>query len=81
MRDSARGDTVTTWGRVPVQKARAGGCALKQERVPCLGCSDVSESGVRKRLLTKLRVHHGLLVLANMIEGHHEGVFYAACGR
>ena len=23
-------DTVTTWGRVPVQKARAGGCALKQ---------------------------------------------------
>ena len=30
------GDTVTTWGRVPVQKARAGGCALKQERVPCL---------------------------------------------
>ena len=73
------GDTVTTWGRVPVQKARAGGCALKQERVPGLGCSDVSvvcASG----LLTKLRVHHGLLV-ANMVEGHHEGVLHAACGR
>ena len=28
----------------------------------------------------KLRVHHGLLV-ANMVEGHHEGVLHAACGR
>ena len=28
---------------------------------------------MRKRLLTKLRVHHGLQV-ANMVEGHHEGV-------
>ena len=37
-------------------------------------------SGVRKRLLTKLRVHHGLLV-ANMVEDHHEGVLHAACGR
>jgi hypothetical protein len=27
----------TTWGRVPVQKARSGGRALKQERVPRLG--------------------------------------------
>ena len=27
-------------------------------------------SGAHKRLLTKLRVHHGLLV-ANMVEGHH----------
>ena len=35
-------DTVTTWGRVPAQKARAGGCALKQESDPRLGCSDVS---------------------------------------
>ena len=35
---------------------------------------------MRKRLLTKLRVHHGLLV-DNMVEGHHEGVLYAACGR
>ena len=69
----------TTWGRVPVQIARSGGCARKQERVPCLGCSDVSVR-MRKRLLTKLRVHHGLLV-ANMVEGHHEGVLHAACGR
>ena len=37
-------------------------------------------SGARKRLLTKLRVHHGLLV-ANMVEDHHEGVLHAACGR
>ena len=37
-------------------------------------------SGARKRLLTKLHVHHGLLV-ANMVEGHHEGVLYAGCGR
>jgi hypothetical protein len=36
-------------------------------------------SGARKRLLTKLRVHHGLPV-ANMVEGHHEGVLHAACG-
>ena len=32
----------TTWGRVPVQKARSGGRALKQERVPRLGSSDVA---------------------------------------
>ena len=74
------GDTPTTWGRVPVQKARSGGCALKQECVPCLGCSGVSVHGARKRLLTKLRVHHGLLV-ANIVEDHHEGVLHAACGR
>ena len=30
--------------------------------------------------MTKLRVHHGLLV-ANMVEDHHEGVLHAACGR
>ena len=28
----------------------------------------------------KLRVHHGLLV-ANMVEDHHEGVLHAACSR
>ena len=39
-----------------------------------------SYSGAHKKLLTKLRVHHGLLV-ANMVEGHHEGVLHAACGR
>ena len=32
----------TTWGRVPVQKARSGGCALKQESDPRLGSSDVA---------------------------------------
>jgi hypothetical protein len=32
---------------------------------------------MRKRLLTKLRVH----LVANMVEGHHEGVLHAACGR
>jgi hypothetical protein len=36
------GDTPTTRGRVPVQKARSGGRALKQESVPGLGSSDVS---------------------------------------
>ena len=45
------------------------------ERVPELRSSDVSLSGVRKRLLTKLRVHHGLLV-SNMVEGHHDGVCF-----
>ena len=65
----------TTLGRVRAASARAGGRALKQERVPHPGCSDVS----RTRLLTKLRVHDGLLV-ANIVEGHHEGVLYAACG-
>ena len=35
-------NTVTTWGRVPAQKARAGGCALKQESDPHLGSSDVA---------------------------------------
>ena len=39
-----------------------------------------SQWSMRKRLMTKLRVHHGLLV-ANMVEGHHEGVVHAACGR
>ena len=32
----------TTWGRVPVQKARSGGRALKQERVPGFSSGDVS---------------------------------------
>jgi hypothetical protein len=78
------GDTPTTRGRVPVLKARSGGRALKQESVPGLGSSDVS-SVVRARYaqeaaLTKLRVHHGLIV-ANMVEDHHEGVLHAACGR
>ena len=36
------GDTPTTRGRVPVQKARSGGCALKQESDPHLGSSDVA---------------------------------------
>jgi hypothetical protein len=36
------------------------------------------DSGARKRLLTKLRVHDGLLV-ANMVEDHHEGVLHP-CG-
>ena len=36
------GDTPTTRGRVPVQKARSGGQALKQESVPHLGYGDVS---------------------------------------
>ena len=31
-------------------------------------------------MLTKLRVHHDLLV-ANIVEGHHEGILNAACGR
>ena len=64
----------------PRQEARPQ--ALKQESVPNLGSSDdVSvDSGARKRLLTKLPVHDGLLV-ANMVEDHHEGVLHAACGR
>ena len=70
------GDTVTTWGRVPVQKARAGGCALKQGRVPHPGCSDVSVVRAEEAAVTKLRVHDGLLV-ANMVKGHHEGVLHA----
>jgi hypothetical protein len=75
------GDTPTTRGRVPVQKSRSGGRALKQESVPGLGSSDVSVvRALHKRLLTKLRVHHGLLVV-NMVENHHEGVLHAACGR
>ena len=74
------GDTVTARGRVPVQKARSGGRALKQERVPELRSSDVSVVRARAEVMTKLRVHHGLLV-ANMVEDHHEGVLHAACGR
>ena len=31
-------------------------------------------------MLTKLRVCHGLPI-ANIVEGHHEGVLHAACGR
>ena len=31
----------TTWGLVPVQKARSGGRALKQKSVPHLGYGDV----------------------------------------
>ena len=70
----------TTWGRVIAASASEAGRALKQERVPRLGSSDVSVWCAQKRLLTKLRVHHGLPV-ANIVEGHHEGVLHAACGR
>ena len=31
-------------------------------------------------MVTNLRVHHDLLV-ADIVEGHHEGVLHAACGR
>ena len=34
----------------------------------------------RWRLLTKLRVHHGLFI-ATIVEGRHEGVLHASCGR
>ena len=37
-------------------------------------------SGTRKRVLANLRVRHGHPV-ANIVEGHHEGAFHAACGR
>ena len=37
-------------------------------------------SGTRTRVLVNLRVHHDLLV-ANIVEDHHEGVLHAACGR
>ena len=37
-------------------------------------------AGARKRVATNLRVHHGPLV-ANIVEGHHEGVLHAACDR
>ena len=37
-------------------------------------------SGTRKRVLAKLRVHHGLLI-ASIVEDYHEGVLHAACGR
>ena len=34
--------THATLGRATVKSARSGGCALKQESEPCLGCSDVA---------------------------------------
>ena len=75
------GRTQATSGCAAVAVTRSGGRALKQERVPHPGSSDVSVvPGARKRLLTKLRVHDGLMV-ANMVEDHHEGVLHAACGR
>jgi hypothetical protein len=76
------GRTHATSGCAAVQKSRSGGRALKQESVPHLGSGDVSVvyQWCGKRMLTKLRVHHGLLV-ANMVEYHHEGVLHAACGR
>ena len=78
------GDTPTTRGRFPVQKARSGG-RLKQERVPALRSGDVSVVRARGCRLgagagQAGRVHHDLLV-ANIVEDHHEGVLLAACGR
>ena len=73
----------TTLGSVRAASARSGGRALKQERFPELRSSDVIVVRARGslRLLTKLRVHHGLLVANMQVEGHHEGVLHAACGR
>jgi len=74
------GDTPTTWGRVPVQKARSGGRARSNRRASPSYVPVTSQWYALKRLLTKLRVHDGLLV-ANMVEVHHEGVLHAACNR
>ena len=74
------GDTPTTRGRVPVQKARSGGSLRAQTGERPSSRLEWRLSGAHKSLLTKLRVHHGLLV-ANMVEDHHEGVLHAALRR
>ena len=58
----ARGDMVTTRGRVPAMSASAGGQVLKQERVPKRRHSDTAWV-----VLTKLRVNLGLTI-ATMAE-------------
>ena len=57
------------------------GRALKQERVPRLGSLPVTSQWCAQEAAGQAaRVLHGLTV-ANIVEGHHEGVFPAACGR
>jgi hypothetical protein len=54
--------------------------ARSNRRASLVSVPVTSQWCAQEALLTKLRVHHGLLV-ANMVEGHHEGVLHAACGR
>jgi hypothetical protein len=77
--------TRSTPGAVLLPHQRDQEAARSNKRASLIPVPVTSQSGAHKRLLTKeaaykLRVHDGLLV-ANMFEDHHEGVFHAACGR
>ena len=68
------GDMPTTRGRVPVPKARSGGRALKQERVPELRFGDVSVVRTRGRI-------SNLRVLYAMASSSPYGFYDTGCGR
>ena len=76
------GRTHATSGCAAVAVARSGGRALKQESVPSasLGYRVTSQWCAQEAADQAARTPHGLLV-ANIVEDHHEGVLHAACGR
>ena len=67
-------------GPCPGPETREQEAARSNRSASLVSVAVTSQWYAQKRLLTQLRVHHGLLV-ANMVEGHHEGVLHAACSR
>jgi hypothetical protein len=74
------GDTPTTRGRVPVQKARSGGCALKQRRASLISVPVTSEWCAQEAADQAARTgwppgrQHGR-------GPSFQGVLHAVCGR
>ena len=77
-------DTVTTRGRVLLLPHQRDQEAARSNRRASLISVTVTSQWCAQEAADQaartMRVHHGLLV-ANMVEDHHEGVLHAACGR
>jgi hypothetical protein len=66
-----------TSGCAAVAVARSRGRALKQESVPTVSVRVTSQWCAQEAADQAARTPHGLLV-ANMVDDHHEGVLHAA---
>ena len=53
---------------VTVARSQEAACSNRRESLPSVPVT--SHSGARKRVLAKLRVHHDLLLVANIVEDH-----------
>ena len=88
MGDNARGHghhLVTTWGRVPVQKGESESRseeAARSNRSESLVSVPVTPQWCAQEAADQAaRAPWPPALVANMVEGHHEGVLHAVCGR